>query len=204
MSLGEVGKAEQLYEQAWQKSKEEGAGDMAALDGYLWTLITGGKMDKFFEEAGKYADSDFAPVVFVKMAEAKLKLGDKEAARQYLRKAVEKAGTDENLISSILQRMYTMLGSEEVQMYCKEKLQTNPDSLAANMAMYNLKKISSEYNNAADYIDKCLQIIGPDSPDKVSLRMKKAEIFTLAYSKTSDNDYLITFSMAPNDATIAT
>jgi len=190
IAVGEVDRAEQLYKQAWQKSKEKGAGDAAALDGYLQALIAGGKMDKFFEEAGKYVDGDFAPVTFVKMAEAKFKLGDKEAAMQYLRKAVDKAGTDEILISNILQRMYTMLGAEEVLAYCTEKLKTNPDSLAANMAMFNLKTINGEYNNAADYIDKCLQIIGPNSPDKVGLITRKAETFTLAYSKTSDNNYL--------------
>lgn len=190
LAVGEVDKAEQLYKQAWQKSKEKSDGDTAALEGYLWTLISGGKMDKFFEEAGKYVDSNFAPIVFVKMAEAKLKLGDKEAAIQYLRKAVDKAGTDENLVSNILQGMYKMLGAEEVLKYCKEKLETNPDSLAANMAMFNLKTISGEYNSAVDYIDKCLQIIGPNSPDKVGLITRKAEVFTSAYSKTSDNNYL--------------
>jgi tetratricopeptide (TPR) repeat protein len=190
IAVGEVDRAEQLYKQAWQKSKEKGAGDAMALEGYLWALITGGKMDKFFEEAGKYVDGDFASVTFVKMAEAKLKLNDKEAAIQYLRKAVDKAGTDEILVSNILQRMYQLLGAEEVLMYCKERLETNPDSLAANVVMYNLKKINSEYNSAADYIDKCLQIIGPNSPDKVGLITRKAEVFTLAYSKTSDNNYL--------------
>ncbi len=190
IAVGEMDKAEQLYKQAWQKSKEQGAGDTMALDGYLETLISSGKMDKFFEEAGKYVDGNFAPVTFVKMAEAKLKLGDKEAAIQYLRKAVDKAGTDESLISNILQRMYAMLGAEEVLTYCKERLKTNPDSLSANMAMFNLKMISGEYNNAVDYIDKCLQIIGPNSPDKVNLIMRKAETFTLAYSKTSDNNYI--------------
>ncbi len=188
---GEVDRAEQLFKQAWQKAKEEnGAGDAAALEGYLWALIVGGKLDKFFEEAGKYVDGDFAPVAFVKMAEAKLKLGDKEAAIQYLRKAVDKAGTDEILASNILQRMYVLLGAEEVLMYCKERLETNPDSLVANMAMFNLKKINGEYNNAADYIDKCLQIIGPDSPYRVNYIVKKAEVLTLAYNKTSDNNYL--------------
>jgi tetratricopeptide (TPR) repeat protein len=190
IAVGEVDRAEQLYKQAWQKSKEKGAGDAMALEGYLQALIAGGKMDKFFEEAGKYVDGDFAPVAFVKMAEAKLKLGDKETAIQYLRKAVDKAGTDEILVSNILRRMYTMLGAEEVLTYCTEKLKTNPDSLAGNMAMFSLKTINGEYNNAADYIDKCLQIIGPNSPDKVGLITRKAEVFTLAYSKTSDNNYL--------------
>jgi tetratricopeptide (TPR) repeat protein len=190
IAVDEVDRAEQLYKQAWQKSKEKGPGGGIALEGYFGALIAGGKMDKFFEEAGKYVDGDFASVTFVKMAEAKLKLGDKETAIQYLRKAVDKAGTDEILVSNILQRMYTMLGAEEVLMYCKERLTTNPDSLAANMAMFNLKTINGEYNNAADYIDKCLQIIGPNSPDKVNFITKKAETFTLAYSKTSDNNYL--------------
>jgi tetratricopeptide (TPR) repeat protein len=190
MAVGEVDRAEQLYKQAWQKSKDKGTGDSMALEGYLWALIVGGKMDKFFEEAGKYVDGDFASVTFVKMAEAKLKLGDKETAIQYLRKAVDKAGTDEDLVSNILERMYTMLGAEEVLTYCKERLKTNPDSLATNMAMYNLKVMNGEYNNAVDYVDKCLQIIGPNSPDRVAYIVKKAEVFTLAYSKTSDNNYL--------------
>lgn len=190
IAIGEANKAEQLYKQAWQKSKENSAGDITALNGYFQALIAGGKMDTFFEEAGKYVDGNFAPVTFVKMAEAKFKLGDKGAAVQYLRKAIDKAGTDEVLVSNILQRMYEMLGAEEVLAYCTEKLKTNPDSLPANMAMFNLKTINGEYNSAADYIDKCLQIIGPNSPDKVVLMTKKAETFTAAYSKTSDNNYL--------------
>jgi tetratricopeptide (TPR) repeat protein len=190
LAMGEMDKAEQLYKQAWQKSKEKGAGNSMALEGYFWALIKGGKLDKFFEEAGKYVDGDFAAATFIKMAEAKMGLGDKETATQYLQKAIDKAGTDEVLISSILQKMYTMFGAEKVLMYCQERLKSNPDSLAANTAMLNLKTMSGEYNNAADYIDKCLQIIGPNSPGRIGYIMRKAEIFTLAYSKTSDNNYL--------------
>ena len=190
IAVGEADRAEQLYKQAWQKAKEKGAGDAAALDGYFRALIKGGKLDTLFQEAGKYVDGDFAPIAFTRMAEAKLKLGDKESAIQYLRKAVDKAGTNESFASNVLQRMYILLGAEETLMYCKERLETNPDSLAANMAMFNLKKISGEYNNAADYIDKCLQIIGPDSPDRVDYIVKKAEVLTSAYSRTSDNNYL--------------
>jgi tetratricopeptide (TPR) repeat protein len=189
-TVGEVDRAEQLFKQAWQKAKEKGAGDATALEGYLWALMVGGTLDKFFEEAGKYVDGDFAHIAFIRMAEAKLKLGDRETAIQYLRKAVDKAGTNEILAFNVLQRMYLLLGAEEVLMYCKERLEANPDSLAANTAMFNLKRINGEYNSAADYIDKCLQIIGPDSPDRVDYIVTKAQIFTLAYSKTSDNNYL--------------
>jgi tetratricopeptide (TPR) repeat protein len=190
LTIGAADKAEQLYTQALQISKEKGVGEATALEGYLGALIMRGKFDKFFEEAGKYVDGDFAPIAFTKMADAKLMLGDKETALQYLRKALDKAGTNEIWVSNILERMYTLFGAEEVLTYCKERLKTNPDSLIANMAMYNLKKISGEYNNAVDYIDKCLQIIGPNGPDRVAYIMRKAEVFTLAYSKTSDNNYL--------------
>jgi tetratricopeptide (TPR) repeat protein len=190
LTVGEADRAEKLYTQAWQKSKEKGIGDAISLEGYLGALIMGRKLDKLFEEAGKYVDGDFAPIAFTKMADAKLMLGDKEIALQYLRKALDKAGTNEIWVSNILERMYTIFGAEEVLTYCKERLKTNPDSLVANMAMYNLKKISGEYNNAAEYIDKCLQIIGPNKPGRVTYIMRKAEVFTLAYSKTSDNNYL--------------
>ena len=188
--MGELDRAEQLYKQALEKVKGDSASGAAAIDGYLGALIAGGKFDKLFEEAGKYVDGDFASVTFVKMAEAKLKLGDKGTATQYLRKAVDKAGADELLVDNILQRMYRLLGAEETLKYCEERLKSDPNSLAANMALFNLKKISGEYNSAADYIDKCLQIIGPNSPERVNYTGMKAEVLTLAYSKTSDNNYL--------------
>ena len=147
-------------------------------------------MDKVFEEGRKYVDSDFTSVAYFAMAEAKLKLDDKATAIQYCRKAVDKAGTSEILVAHTLQRMYAILGVEEALTYCKEKLEANPDSLAANFAMFNLTKINSEYNKAVGYIDKCLLIIGPDSTNRVGYIMKKAEILTLAYHKTSDNNYL--------------
>jgi tetratricopeptide (TPR) repeat protein len=201
LAEGEFDRAEKLFEQAWQKSRNNGKGDTTAFDGYLQTLVSGagtsntsswdpGKLDKVFEEGRKYIDSDFAPIAYLGMAEAKLKLGDKATAIQYCRKAVDKSGTNEILVVHTLQRMYELVGTEEASTYCKERLEANPDSLAANFAMFNLTKINSEYNKAVGYIDKCLQIAGPDSPHRVNYIMQKAEVLTLAYNKTSDNNYL--------------
>jgi len=86
--------------------------------------------------------------------------------------------------------MYALLGSEEALRYCEEKLKADPDSLGANLAMFNLTKINGEYNKAIGYIDRCLQIIGTDSRRKLSYTMKKAEVLQLAYNRSSDNDYL--------------
>jgi len=202
---GNFERAEQLYGLAWQKAnKGENAGNKesihdksrrlgtnaTALDGYLEALVSGGKLDKALEEGRKYVDSDFAPMAYLRMAEAKLKLGDKTTAIQYCQKAVDKAGTNEVFVSGALQRMYSLLGAEEALGYCEEKLKANPDSLAANFAIFNLTKITGEYNKAVGYIDKCLQIVEPDNPRRVVYTMRKAEVLQLAYNKTSDNDYL--------------
>lgn len=190
MSRGDFSIAEQLYQQAWQRGNEDDKNKAAALDGYLRALVQSGKLDKVFEEAGKYVDSDFAPIAYLRMGQAKLKVGDKSGAIEYCRKAVDKAGTDETFASEILQGMYSLLGDEEVLKYCKERLESDPDSLAANLTMFNLAKINGEYNKAVGHIDKCLQIAGPDNPHGVSYMVKKAEVLTLAYSKTSNNNYL--------------
>jgi Tfp pilus assembly protein PilF len=56
--------------------------------------------------------------------------------------------------------------------------------------MFNLAKIRGEYGQAIDYIDKCIELTGFDTPRGVDYTVKKARILTLAYQKTSDNDYL--------------
>ena len=183
--------AEKLYTKALEISEAKklpGTGEI--LNGYLQAILTGGKLDKLFEQAGKYIDGDFASVAFINMAQAKLKLGDKTTAIQYCRKAVDKAASDENLGSWILERMYYLLGPDEVSAYCNEKLQADPQSLVANIAMYNLAKFKQEYNKAVDYIDKCIQIIGPNSPKKVDFTTLKVAILQLLYVKTSDKNYL--------------
>jgi tetratricopeptide (TPR) repeat protein len=200
---GEFDRAEQLYGQAWQKSQKDSEGDgdpkryqgrlqprAAALDGYLQALVLGGKFDKVFEESRKHESSDLAPIAYLRMAEAKLKLADKTTAIEYCKKAVDKAGTNEVFASEVSQRMYSLLGAEEALRNCEERLRANPDSLAANLTMFNLAKINGEYNKALGYIDKCLQITGPDSSARLDYTAKKVEVLHLAYEKTSDNNYL--------------
>ncbi|MHC4888863.1 MAG: tetratricopeptide repeat protein [Planctomycetota bacterium] len=197
---GQFDRAEQVYGQAWQKG-QKGSGApkryerrlgprAAAFDGYLQALVLSGKFDKVFEEAGQYVDRDLAPIAYLRMAEAKLKLGDKTIAIEYCRKAVDKAGTNEVFAFLVSQRMHSLLGTEEAMRHCEERLEANPDSLAANLTMFNLAKIDGEYNKALRYIDKCLQIAGPDSSARVAYTMIKSEVLHLAYEKTSDNNYL--------------
>jgi tetratricopeptide (TPR) repeat protein len=173
----------------------------AAFDGYLRALVSGAgdrnaanwnprKLDKVFVESNHYIDSAFAPMAYLRMAEAKLKLGDKITAREYCRRAVDKASSNESLAADVLLRMYLMLGAEEVSKYCEQKLQTDPDSVPANFTMFNLAKIDGQYDKAIRYIDKCIQTAKGGDPRIVEYVAKKAEVLTLAYERTSDNNYL--------------
>jgi len=213
-AVGEFNRAEQLYKQAYlmkrqaylTENSEAGWRDVQyamALDGYLQAIVLGAgdpntknapwrpeKLNTVFEESSRYVNTPFAPVAYYRMAEAKLKLGDRDTAIKHCRKAVDEAGTNERLASEILLRMFLLMGEQEVSKYCQQRLQTNPDSLAANFTMFNLANIRGEYDKAVEYIDKCIQITGPDTTRGVDYTVKKAQLLTLAYEKTSDNNYL--------------
>jgi len=210
---GDISRAEQLYQRAYLM-KRQAVGDpnasseiqdvqyATAFDGYLRVLVLSAgdpntrfwnprKLDKVFEESKRHLDTAFAPIAYLRMAEAKLKLGDKATAIEYSREAADKSGANETLASEVLLRMYLMLGPDEVARYCEQKLQSSPGSLAANFTMFNLAKINGQYNKALEYIEKCIKIIGPDNPRMVDYVVKKAEVLTMAYDRTSDNNYLL-------------
>ena len=126
------------------------------------------------------------------MAQAKLKLDDRLTAVEYCWKAVDKAGENESLASEVLLRMFLILGPDEVLKYCRQKLETDPDSLAANFAMFNLAKINNDYNRAIDYINKCIRLTDLDSKRRIDYTVKKADTLTLAYEASSDKSYLKT------------
>jgi tetratricopeptide (TPR) repeat protein len=187
---GDFAEAEQLYETALRKSIEQGRPDADALDGYLRAITAAGKMDKLFEEAGKYIDGNLAPVAYLKMAEGKMKLGDRITAVQSCKKAIEKTGDDDAMAAQIMGKIYGLLGEQETEQMCKQKLDMQPESLSANWAMYNLCRLKTDYSKALEYLDKCFKIIGPDQPQWLNYTMQKAETLILAFSKTSDNKYL--------------
>jgi len=216
LATGEFDRAEQLYKEGHllkraayrQQGVEGGMQDLqyaAAFDGYLQALVLGAgtpnapdgrwhpeKLNKVFEEGGKNVDTSFAPVAYFRMAQAKSILGVRETAIEYCRKAVDKAGTNEKLAGEILLRMFLLLGGEEVSKYCEQRLETNPDSLAANFTMFNLAKIKREYDAALRYIDKCIElaVAGLDTRRGANFAVKKVEILMLQYEETSDNNYL--------------
>jgi len=211
LKTGDFDWAEQLFKRAFLARKELYAGRSevndkdalytTAFDGYLKALIAGArtpetanfnpaKLDKVFEECEKYKEGVLAPIAYLSMAQAKMILGDKPAAIQYCRAAVDVAGDNEMLLADILLRMYVMMGAEEVMSFCRQKLETDPDSIAVNFTMFNLAKIRGKYEEALNYISKCIDLAGADSLRRIDYTLKKGDISILLFETSSDKNYL--------------
>jgi tetratricopeptide (TPR) repeat protein len=204
------GQAEQLFEKAARLRRQTLAGQKAAgagpdgeysaaLDGYLRALLLGAgdpaaaggiagseKLDRVFQEGGKYVETPYAPVAFFRMAEARKMQGDIDAARDYARKAADKAWSNERLAVEVLLRVYLLLGEEEASAYCRRRLAAEPDSLAANFVLFNLAKIQDKYDESIPYIDQCIESAGPDTEAGVEYTLRKADLLATAYKRTSD------------------
>lgn len=211
---GDYEKAEALYAKAYSQHRRDGspadagraARDVqygAVLDGYLRALIlaagdpNGGsgawhrqKLDKALEVGRAHTDTVYAPVALYRMAEAKKKLGEMDAAADYCRKAMESSWSDDRMALEVLLRIYLLMGPDEVSNYCHERLRTNPDSVAANYTMFNLAKLKGDFDEALRYIDVCLRLTDSQTPQYVQYMIRKAEVLTLAYNKTADDLHL--------------
>lgn len=172
-----------------------------ALEGYLRALIAAAgtpntaswkpaRLDKVLQEGRKYAEGRFAHIAYVRMAQAKILQGDRTTAAECFQKAVDKAGANEALAADTMLKMSFVLGRQEVRAHCTQRLQANPNSLAANLTLFNLATMDGRYEEAIGYIDRCIALSGGDNPDKSTYAMQKGEILILAYDKSSDKDYL--------------
>jgi tetratricopeptide (TPR) repeat protein len=213
LMTSDFGRAENLFQRAFEarrqivltadNSNEKDVMYSVAFDGYLKALIAGAgkpgttswnpaKLNKVFEECEKYKNGALAPIAYLSAAQAKMLLGDKSAAVKYCRQAVATAGEDETLAADIMLRMNAIVGAEEVTSLCSEKLQANPDSIVANITMFNLAKINQQYDKALDYIDRCIKLAQTDSLRRIDYTLKRGDILILLYEKTSDKNYLKT------------
>jgi tetratricopeptide (TPR) repeat protein len=186
----DLAKAEQLYELALRKSKEQGHESADALGGYLRTLLAEGKTDKLLQEGAKFIDGNLAPVAYFRMAEGKIKLGDRATAIQYCRMAIDKASDNTTMTAQVIEYAYQLIGKNETETICSQKLNDQPKTLAANWAMYNLAKLKGDYNKAVEYIEICNNLSSNDSDMWFDCTLKKAEALIMGYYKTSDNKYL--------------
>jgi len=175
-----------------------------ALDGHLESLLKGAgtqeemsswkpeKLDGVFKIGENLAESTFAPVAYLWMSEAKLKLGDRSAAVRYCQNALSKAISiaNQNLTSEVTGRLNTILEPDEAMRICRQELEKNGDSPEANFAMFSLFNSRGSYNKAISYIDRSIQLAGAHNKNRLEYIQKKIQALTSAYNKTSDKKYL--------------
>jgi tetratricopeptide (TPR) repeat protein len=176
---------------------------VTAFDGYLEALLddTGDsdkdnfhpeKSETVVKEAQKYINSSYAPLAYLRMAQAELNLHEEDKAVEYCHLSLGKIGADDKYASEVLLRMYPIIGLDAITNYCAQTLEKNPDSLPANYTMYYLMRINNEYDKSIDYINKCIELVGKDSPIRNDYIIKKAETLLFAYAYTSDTKYINT------------
>lgn len=191
LSLKDFDKAFKLFDIAFQNSLKinSESPDVQAFDGKLRALLGGKKYEPLLAEATKYIEGPLATIAYARMAAAKAQMGDKNTAVQYFRRALEKAATNEGYIIEALKQMNQVVGSDETVKWCNEKLQSQPDSLAVNLALFNLHGIAEEYNKALGAIDNCIRIVADNEQMKVQYQIYKADMLYAAFSKTADRTY---------------
>jgi len=212
LDSGQYEQARELFGKAFELRREAYKGEASknlrfdelyalAFDGYLRaSILSAGRpntsnwnpqrLDEVFELANKYVETDYAPLAYLRMAQAKLVLGHRKTAVEYCWKSVDEAEDNEALASEVLLRMFLLLGPDEVEKYCREKLKENPNSMTANFTMFIVSKVREDYNAAVEYIQKCIGLLRPDDPRRVDYIVKKAEMLTMAYQRSSDKDLL--------------
>lgn len=184
----EYNKAFMFFDAAFQYSLKinSESPDAQAFEGILMALLEAKKYDQMFTEASKYLEGPMAAIAYAKMAEGKALMGDKDTAVQYFRRALERAGTNEQYVISILQYMSEVVGSDETMKWCNEKLQSQPNSLVVNFAMVNLYKMTQNYDKALEYIDNCIRIAADNQQLKRTYQLNKANMLQFLFTKTTD------------------
>ena len=182
--------AESIYELVWNTGLERGEPDSGALEGYIKALIGGEKLQESMDVSSKYVNTEFKTVALVGMALTKWEMKDRPAAVEYFRMAADSVQDRPTTAASILNVMYNVIGPDEVEKYCQEKLAEDANSLVANYVLYHLLMITEDYNKAIVFLDKCIVISESDSEEALNFMVKKGDLLAMAYKKYSDKRYL--------------
>jgi tetratricopeptide (TPR) repeat protein len=183
--------AEQLLAKAWELSRKDGApGDGRTLDYYMETLLQSKSYNKLLAFAAENIDSPHAAILYTYVAQTHAELGQKDKAVQNFFQALEKAGTNIDLMNGIVTIIVEKTGPETVAQWCSRKLSQNPKSIEGLLGAVSLSSQTGQYNQAIQYINTCLDLLQPNQMEWIQLSLKKANIFTMAYAQTADPKYL--------------
>ncbi len=184
-------KAEELLAKAWEMTRQKNDPSLIVFDMYLEILWKRARYDQLLAIAAQYTDTPLASVAYAQMGQTQAKLGNRELAIQHYHKALEKCGADSNRIAGVLRNMIEAIGVDEVQKWTTQRLTASPNSVIANMVMYNLANQRADYNTALKHLDVAMTAVDPDNPAHWQYTILKALTFVQAYMKTRDRQYLL-------------
>lgn len=182
--------AEQLLARAWELSRKDGPGDFRTLDYYMETLLQSKSYNKLLAFAAENIDSPHAAILYTYVAQTHMELGQKDKAVQNFYQALEKVGTNIDLMNGIVSIIVGKTGPETVAQWCGQKLRQNPQSIEGMLGAVHLYTQTGQYNQAIQSINACLEQLQPNQAEWLQLSLKKANIFTMAYAQTADPQYL--------------
>ena len=183
-----LAKAQELLQKSWELSLEAKAPSSASLEYYLESLFQSKNYDKAMTVASGVIDTPLASVGYAFMAQIQLQLGQKTKALDSFYKALEKSQSD-SASEGIMRLMLNAVGLEPVTAWIAEELAENKESLKAHMLASSLAQLKGSYNEAIDQMDRCIEIVGQESPDWLGYALKKVNLLIMAYTKTTDKDY---------------
>ena len=145
-------------------SVEQGRPDIGAFNGYLESLYRDNKYDQVFSIASGMIDSPSAPLVYTFMAQVQAQKGQKDKAVKSFYTALDKAEANDGLQGMILQKMLDTVGKEAATAWVSERLVADENSQPAHLLAARLAHRESSYNKAVEHINKCIEILGEESP----------------------------------------
>lgn len=182
--------ARTVLQKAWEQSRQDGPGDVQALDLYLESLYQSEQYENLLTVASELVDTPFAPIVYAQLGQTQVKLGNRQQATENFRKALDRAGTNEALLDGILTNMIPQVGQEPIVQWANEKIARDQASGPGLFVLTRLAVQDGRYNQAMGYLAQSMQSLSPEDPAWFRSVSRKAEILSLAYTKTSDAGYL--------------
>jgi len=186
----DLARAELLATAGWEAGAKKGRPSGALFDMYLETLFLRDKHEKVLEIASRNIDGDLASIAYAWMGQTQARRGNRDVAIQHYHRSLEKCGSDDARITAVLSRMSAAVGADEVEKWAASRLVAAPNSLAANMVMFNLALQKSQYNTALAHLDKARGALSPDDPLRTHYVGLRAGAFVQAWLKTGDGEYL--------------
>ncbi len=204
-SRGDYSKAAQLYARCCkpktgpaggqpEAGSTSGANPVAAWDGYFEARIAaaGSSLDPLravIREVTDLPDSPYKHILQCRAAQARVKLGESQAAAEDCRRIMQAAGSNPEALSAMARRLVDVLGPEEIGRQAQQVIATDSNSLAWHLAALQAALARQRYDDAVAEADRCRLLAKQGDPSELAILSQRAQVLTLAFEQTSDNRY---------------